>query len=71
MELASRFRADFVVVEAATGSGKTETALALAENWGASNQMQGAYLALPTMATSNSLFSRVKNWVNGMHQGKD
>jgi CRISPR-associated endonuclease/helicase Cas3 len=69
MELASQFRADFVVVEAATGSGKTETALALAENWGATNQMQGAYLALPTMATSNSLFGRMKNWISGMHGG--
>jgi len=70
LELARVSGADFVLLEAATGSGKTEAALALAEHWGATTRMQGAYLALPTMATSNSLFGRVKDWVEGMPVGR-
>lgn len=70
LELASQSGAELVVVEAATGSGKTEAALALAEHWGATTRKQGVYMALPTMATSNSLFGRVKDWLAGLHGGK-
>lgn len=70
MELAGQSGAELVVLEASTGSGKTEAALALAEQWGASNGMRGLYVALPTMATSNSLFARVKDWAEGLHGGR-
>lgn len=51
------------IVEAATGDGKTETAL-----WSAYNLMQkkgcrGAYFALPTRVTSNRMHERVLRWV--------
>jgi CRISPR-associated endonuclease/helicase Cas3 len=70
LQLALQSDAELIVVESATGSGKTEAALALAEQWGATKCLQGAYLALPTMATSNSLFRRVRDWVAGMLGGR-
>ena len=47
-----------VIVEDATGSGKTEAALFLADHWSALLKHRGAYVAMPTMATSNGMFRR-------------
>jgi CRISPR-associated endonuclease/helicase Cas3 len=47
-----------VIVEDATGSGKTEAALYLADHWTALFKHRGAYVAMPTMATSNQMFQR-------------
>lgn len=50
-----------VLVEAPTGEGKTEAALYIANHlFGRGHQ--GCYFALPTQATSNSMFGRVKEF---------
>ncbi len=56
-----------VVVEAPMGEGKTEVALALADSWGNGLGQRGAYLALPTMATSNQMFSRLKDFLRARY----
>lgn len=47
------------LVEDMTGAGKTEAALILAYRMIASGRARGLYFALPTMATSNAMFSRM------------
>lgn len=47
------------IVEDLTGSGKTEAALALTHRLLEAGAGSGFYVALPTMATSNAMFSRV------------
>ncbi|MFG1918087.1 CRISPR-associated helicase Cas3' [Micromonospora sp. NPDC048898] len=58
-----------LVVTAATGDGKTETsltaALALAARCGAS----GLYFALPTMATADEMYRRVRRFVEAVASG--
>lgn len=48
-----------VIVEAPMGEGKTEAAWIMAEKWRAYGYA-GMYMALPTMATSDSLFARYR-----------
>ncbi|WP_341501787.1 CRISPR-associated helicase Cas3' [Gallaecimonas sp. GXIMD4217] len=47
------------ILEDVTGAGKTEAALALAHRLLAAGRADGFYFGLPTMATSNAMFSRV------------
>jgi CRISPR-associated endonuclease/helicase Cas3 len=47
------------IIEAPTGEGKTEAALALAHRIAQSTRSDALYYALPTMATSNQMFARV------------
>lgn len=47
-----------VVIEAPMGEGKTEAAFYLVDHWRRTAGRQGAYIALPTMATSNQMHSR-------------
>jgi CRISPR-associated endonuclease/helicase Cas3 len=49
-----------VIIEAPMGEGKTEAAWILAEKWRAKGYT-GMYMALPTMATSDSLHSRYRD----------
>src|SRR6266567_3795260 len=49
-----------VLAEDATGSGKTEAALLLAHRLMKERGARGLYVALPTMATANAMFSRLK-----------
>lgn len=52
-----------VIIEAPTGSGKTEAALYLADCWAYGLQQRGLYVAMPTLATSNQMFSRVSEFL--------
>lgn len=56
-----------VVIEAPMGEGKTETAFLLQEHWAATLQQAGAYLGLPTQATSNSMFLRFAEFLKGRY----
>lgn len=61
VELADRLdRPALVIIEAPTGTGKTEAALYLADHWACVCQQRGLYVAMPTMATSNQMFCRVQ-----------
>lgn len=50
--------AQMFLVEDVTGAGKTEAAFVLLNRLLAAGSVEGAYLALPTMATANAMYSR-------------
>lgn len=50
----------FYIIEESTGSGKTEAALTLAHQLMAGGNGHGLYFALPTMATSNAMWERIR-----------
>ena len=47
-----------MVMEAPTGCGKTETAMYIADHWLQDREGSGIYIAMPTQATSNQMYSR-------------
>lgn len=49
------------ILEDVTGSGKTEAALLLAHRLMAAGWANGIYFALPTMATSNAMYERLRD----------
>jgi CRISPR-associated endonuclease/helicase Cas3 len=51
------------ILEAPMGEGKTESAVYLAEEWNRQRKMRGAYIALPTMATSNQMYTRYAKYL--------
>ncbi|MCB0188693.1 MAG: CRISPR-associated helicase Cas3', partial [Caldilineaceae bacterium] len=60
--------AALIIVEVTTGAGKTETALYLADHQGAVRRQRGLYIAMPTMATSNQMFSRASTFLQNRYQ---
>ncbi len=52
-----------LILEAPTGSGKTEAALYAADTWLQTWQGRGLYIAMPTTATSNQMYQRVINFL--------
>jgi len=56
-------RPDMIIVEAPTGCGKTEVGLALAAERNRLLGQQGVYVGLPTQATSNQMFGRVREFL--------
>ncbi len=59
----SLYKPGLVILEAPMGEGKTEAAMYLADRWAMALGQKGCYFALPTMATSNQMFTRVKEFL--------
>ena len=54
------------IIEDGTGSGKTEAALILAQRMLLAGKGRGLYVALPTMATADAMFARLREVVGTM-----
>jgi len=54
------YNSKLVIIEAATGEGKTEAALYTAMKMCKEQNKDGLYIALPTSATSNQMYERAK-----------
>ncbi|SDP94062.1 CRISPR-associated helicase/endonuclease Cas3 [Lentzea jiangxiensis] len=63
-------RPGLVIVEAPMGAGKTEAALMAAEVLAAASGAEGCFVALPTQATTNAMFERVRGWLERL-PGRD
>lgn len=59
-----------IILEAETGVGKTEAALASAHIIANASRSQGIYLAAPTMATANGLLERTITWAKNATDSK-
>lgn len=59
------------IVEAPMGEGKTEAAIALSEYWNCVLGQFGAYVALPTQATSNQMHRRYKAFIRSSRPGDE
>ena len=72
IELAEKLnKPSLVIIEDATGSGKTEAAWYLADHWARELGNRGVYVAMPTMATSNSLHDRVNKFLETRYPDAD
>ncbi len=58
------------IVEAPMGEGKTEAAMYLAQHFAERLGQRGCYFALPTQATSNQMFSRVRAFLEKARLGE-
>lgn len=61
-------RPGILIYEACTGSGKTEASLIATEIMATKSHKSGIFFALPSQATSNGIFSRMKKWLNTLSQ---
>ena len=57
------------LIEDATGSGKTESALIMAHRLISSGRARGLFFALPTMATANAMYDRMVSSVSRLFDG--
>lgn len=58
------------LIEDATGAGKTEAALMLAARMMRAQKARGLFFALPTMATSNAMFTRLERVAPHLFDGR-
>lgn len=58
------YNSKLVIIEAPTGEGKTEAALYSAYKMCIEQKKSGIYVALPTSATSNQMYGRVRDSLN-------
>lgn len=65
--LAGHIAPGLAIIEAPMGEGKTEAAIYLAEVWNSARGRSGAYIALPTQATSNQMHGRYKKYLQTRH----
>ncbi|NVM54840.1 MAG: CRISPR-associated helicase Cas3' [Candidatus Helarchaeota archaeon] len=63
------FSPSLIMIEAPMGEGKTEAAFYIEHYLEANEGLQGAYIALPTQATANQMFLRVKDFLTAIKQG--
>ena len=59
-----------IVVETPMGSGKTEAAQAAYAHLAVRDGLRGMYCALPTQATGNAMFDRMRNFLMRLHDEK-
>ncbi len=59
-----------LILEAPTGVGKTEAALYLADAWLQLQRGRGLYVAMPTRATSNQMFTRTVQFLQRRYPGE-
>ncbi len=71
LPLPERGAPTLTIVEAPTGEGKTEAALALAARQQIKRGGSGIYIAMPTMATSNGLFPRFRRFLERAHDAEN
>ena len=69
MEAANRSDGGIFILEAQMGVGKTEAALAAAEVLAAAGRCKGVFFGLPTQATANGLFLRLRDWAEKQTEG--
>lgn len=60
-----------LIIEAPMGQGKTEAALAAVEEFAFRTGAGGCLIALPTMATSDAMFSRILDWTERLPRRGD
>lgn len=58
------------ILEAPMGGGKTEAALLGVEQLAEKTGVEGMFFGLPTQATSNGIFKRIKDWVNCLSESE-
>jgi len=70
LEVSAQLRGpSMVIIEAPMGIGKTEASLAIAEQRIHEYGLSGMYYALPTQATSNQMFGRVREFLEQRYKG--
>lgn len=65
-EIDSISKPGICIIEAPMGLGKTEISLVAAEQLAYKSNKTGIYFALPTQATSNGIFPRIKSWLENL-----